>query len=178
MQQRTTRSPKHINNDDNVMETYPWYWLALLGFLVSSLIGLIAYCSLRRCRHQQRPIRRQTNGKRSTSPNLIIQNNEKTEARTSLLKLNGHITDESLVSRCTTTTNATMDSIDEKNKLIKIQPPPTTNEKKTTKKKTKKQKKLSDESDEDNFNGKELSVIDPFLNKQYSGKMHVEQTTN
>lgn len=200
--QRTTRSPKRLSDYDQLAEAYPWYWLTIFGFIVSSLIGLLIYCSMRRCRHQQRSIRRATTTAASTiknranPPNSKIILNEKNESKASLLKLNGHITDESLVSRCTTITTDGLTTIEnnnnETNKLIKIEPAitttipaTTTNQKKTTKqqkKNIKSKKKSSDDSEEELFkNGKELSVIDPFLNKEYSGKIYNnynETTTN
>uniref|UniRef100_A0A915E3Z8 MANSC domain-containing protein n=1 Tax=Ditylenchus dipsaci TaxID=166011 RepID=A0A915E3Z8_9BILA len=161
---RTTRAPiKQPNVTYQLPVAYPWYWICLLGFGVASLIFLGVFACLRRCgkcRRQDagRPQRLQeeenhSNGHINNVSNPIIKNGKrkvKRRSENSLIKSKNVVngtTDESLVSRCTTVTTASSNGQSD-----------------------------AGFGEEDGL-GRELTVIDPLLNKSYSGNLQGDNTT-
>ncbi|KAI1732020.1 hypothetical protein Ddc_00869 [Ditylenchus destructor] len=153
---RTTRSPINDQNDSVLPHTYPWYWVCLFGFVVSAVIFLVVFFCLRRCGYGR--VRRRSSGELADSrqadeefaispreePKKII--NGKRKVKRSEKKI--------LLKTKNIPNGITNESLASRCTAI------TTASGKT-------------HDDDDDFTiGKELTVIDPLLNKSYSGTVH------
>ncbi|KAI1725528.1 hypothetical protein DdX_02188 [Ditylenchus destructor] len=153
---RTTRSPFSDQNDFVLPHTYPWYWVCLFGFAVSAVIFLVVFFCLRRCGYGR--VRRRSSGELANSrqadeefaispreePKKII--NGKRKVKRSENKI--------LLKTKNIPNGITNESLASRCTAI------TTASGKT-------------HGDDDDFTiGKELTVIDPLLNKSYSGTVH------